>query len=133
VLDSPNFFSAMGKLAGKVDKNIVLKVGKALKYKFKPWQAGTIARRISQSVPYINAASTAWDIGSVVVDNIKAGHAAKRIRELKAEMKRVLESDFSEAIYKVFAPIEALAFIPDEWKSKQSLLSEYAKHGVVVE
>lgn len=39
----------------------------------------------------------------------------------------------TEAIYKVFAPIEASAFTPDEWKSEQSLLSDYAKHGVVVE
>lgn len=36
----------------------------------------------------------------------------------------------TEAIYKVFAPIEATAFTPDEWNSGKSLLSDYAKHGV---
>lgn len=38
----------------------------------------------------------------------------------------------SEAIYKVFAPIEASAFTPDEWKSEKSLLSDYAKNGMLI-
>jgi len=38
----------------------------------------------------------------------------------------------SDAIYQVFAPIEASAFTPDEWKSKKSLISDYAKNGVLV-
>ena len=38
----------------------------------------------------------------------------------------------TEAIYTVFAPIEASAFTPDEWKSEKSLLSDYAKNGIVV-
>ena len=38
----------------------------------------------------------------------------------------------TEAIYKVFAPIEASAFTPDEWQSGKSLISDYAKDGVSV-
>ena len=38
----------------------------------------------------------------------------------------------TEAIYKVFAPIEASAFTPDEWKSEKSLIVDYAKNGLVV-
>ena len=38
----------------------------------------------------------------------------------------------SDAIYEVFAPIEASAFTPDEWKSKKSLITEYAKNGILV-
>ena len=38
----------------------------------------------------------------------------------------------TEAIYTVFAPIEATAFTPDEWKSGKSLISDYAKDGVLV-
>ncbi len=38
----------------------------------------------------------------------------------------------SEAIYKLFAPIEASAFTPEEWQSGQSLLVDYARNGVVV-
>ncbi len=38
----------------------------------------------------------------------------------------------SDAIYQVFAPIEASAFTPDEWKSEKSLISDYAKNGVLV-
>lgn len=38
----------------------------------------------------------------------------------------------SEAIYKVFAPIEASAFTPEEWKTTDSLIVEYAKDGLFV-
>jgi len=38
----------------------------------------------------------------------------------------------TDAIYQVFAPIEASAFTPDEWKSEKSLISDYAKNGVSV-
>ncbi len=38
----------------------------------------------------------------------------------------------TDAIYKVFAPIEASAFTPDEWKSGKSLIVDYAKNGVLV-
>ena len=38
----------------------------------------------------------------------------------------------TEAIYKVFAPIEASAFTPEEWKTEKSLLVDYAKNGVFV-
>ena len=38
----------------------------------------------------------------------------------------------TDAVYQVFAPIEASAFTPDEWKSKKSLISDYAKNGVLV-
>ena len=38
----------------------------------------------------------------------------------------------TEAIYEVFAPIEASAFTPDEWKSEKSLISDYAQNGVFV-
>lgn len=38
----------------------------------------------------------------------------------------------SEAIHTVFAPIEASAFTPDEWKAGTSLLVDYAENGVLV-
>ena len=38
----------------------------------------------------------------------------------------------TEAIYRVFAPIEASAFTPEEWKAEKSLIVDYAKNGVVV-
>jgi len=38
----------------------------------------------------------------------------------------------TEAIYKVFAPIEASAFTPEEWKSEKSLIVDYARNGVLV-
>jgi predicted nucleotidyltransferase len=39
----------------------------------------------------------------------------------------------SEAIYQVFAPIEASAFTPEEWKAGKSLIVDYAKNGVLVQ
>jgi uncharacterized protein len=38
----------------------------------------------------------------------------------------------SEAIYKVYAPIEATAFTPEEWKAGKSLIVDYARNGVIV-
>jgi uncharacterized protein len=38
----------------------------------------------------------------------------------------------SEAIYEVFAPIEATAFTPEEWQSGQSLMVDYAREGILV-
>ncbi len=38
----------------------------------------------------------------------------------------------SVAIYRVFAPIEASAFTPEEWQADKSLLVDYAKNGVLV-
>lgn len=38
----------------------------------------------------------------------------------------------SDAIYEVFAPIEASAFTPEEWKDGDSLLVDYASDGVLV-
>lgn len=38
----------------------------------------------------------------------------------------------SEAIYDVFAPIEAVAMTPDEWERGESDISRYAMHGDVL-
>ena len=38
----------------------------------------------------------------------------------------------TNAIYQVFAPIEASAFTPDEWKSEKSLITDYAKNGISI-
>lgn len=38
----------------------------------------------------------------------------------------------SEAIYKVYAPIEASAFTPEEWIAGDSLIVEYARNGVSI-
>ncbi|EFK12194.1 conserved domain protein [delta proteobacterium NaphS2] len=38
----------------------------------------------------------------------------------------------TDAIFEVFAPIEASAFTPDEWKSKKSLITDYAENGLLV-
>jgi predicted nucleotidyltransferase len=36
------------------------------------------------------------------------------------------------AIYRIFEPIEATAFTPEEWEGEKSLLVDYAKNGEVV-
>lgn len=38
----------------------------------------------------------------------------------------------TDAIYQTFAPIEALAFTPEEWQSEKSLTFDYAADGIVV-
>lgn len=39
----------------------------------------------------------------------------------------------SEAIYEIFQPIEAVAMTPDEWERKDSLISQYASSGEVIQ
>jgi len=39
----------------------------------------------------------------------------------------------TEAISRVFVPIDALAFTPEEWRSGKSLVLDYAKNGIVVD
>ena len=38
----------------------------------------------------------------------------------------------SEAIYEVFAPLEAVAMTPEEWERGDSFLADYARSGEVV-
>jgi len=38
----------------------------------------------------------------------------------------------TEAIYKVYAPIEVSAFTPQEWNSEKSLIVDFARNGVLV-
>lgn len=38
----------------------------------------------------------------------------------------------SDAIYEVFAPIEAVAMTPQEWSRKESMIVAYAKDGEVL-
>ena len=38
----------------------------------------------------------------------------------------------SEAIYDIFEPIEATAFTPNEWKSRESIITDFAQNGEVV-
>ncbi|MFQ5420051.1 MAG: nucleotidyltransferase domain-containing protein, partial [Anaerolineae bacterium] len=38
----------------------------------------------------------------------------------------------SNAIYALFAPIEAIAFSPEEWQEGNSLIAQYARKGLPV-
>ncbi len=38
----------------------------------------------------------------------------------------------SDAIFALFEPIEAIAFTPEEWQSRKSLIADFAKNGEVV-
>jgi len=38
----------------------------------------------------------------------------------------------SGAIYDIFEPIEATAFTPEEWQSRESIIVDFAKNGEVV-
>ena len=38
----------------------------------------------------------------------------------------------SDAIYKVFQPIEAVAMTPQEWENGNSFIADYAKNGEVI-
>ena len=38
----------------------------------------------------------------------------------------------SDAIYEVFAPVEAVGMTPDEWEKKDSFIADYARNGEIV-
>lgn len=38
----------------------------------------------------------------------------------------------SDAIYEIFEPIEATAFTPQEWQSRDSIITDFAQNGEVV-
>ncbi len=38
----------------------------------------------------------------------------------------------SDAIYEVFAPVEAVGMTPDEWEKKDSFIADYAGNGEIV-
>ncbi len=38
----------------------------------------------------------------------------------------------SDAIYEIFEPIEARAFTPKEWNSRESIITDFAQNGEVV-
>jgi predicted nucleotidyltransferase len=38
----------------------------------------------------------------------------------------------SEAIYDILEPIEAMAFTPEEWQSRESIITDFAKSGEVI-
>jgi uncharacterized protein len=62
------------------------------------------------------------DIDVVVISSSFAG---------KSYWERI--DALSEAIYQVFAPIEASAFTPEEWQAGHSLLVDYARDGLLVQ
>jgi predicted nucleotidyltransferase len=86
---------------------------------------GTFNIQVEQLILYgSHATETARegsDIDVVVISSSFAG---------KSYWERI--DILSQAIYKVFAPIEATAFTPEEWKSEKSLIVGYARDGVFV-
>ncbi len=70
----------------------------------------------------VGAAHEGSDIDIVVISPSFAG---------KGYWERI--DILSEAIYKVFAPIEATAVTPEEWQAGNSLIVDYAQNGVFVQ
>jgi len=131
ILNSRNPLSAMASVAGKVNKSVVKNVGKAINFKFKPWQATRIANYFSKAVPILTIASAAWETGSAVIGHLKKEKAAKQLREIKADMKRQLE-EISEEKYRIIHksaidPVSnIIMLLKDGYKDKKQLLSQYS-------
>ncbi|MBF0376011.1 MAG: nucleotidyltransferase domain-containing protein [Desulfamplus sp.] len=83
---------------------------------------------------------------NIIVDQLIlfGSHAVNTARDYSDIDLIVISSSFSdmsyweridiltEAIYQVFAPIDATAFTPEEWKNEKSLIVDYAQSGVLV-
>ena len=103
-----------------MDQNAVLKIVRRFKKALE-----SINIRVEQLILFgshaVNKARDDSDIDVVVISSSFSD---------KSYWERI--DILTEAIYKVFAPIEVIAFTPEEWKSKKSLIVDYAKNGIFV-
>jgi len=90
LLSSKDLFQLSSQLIGKIDKKIILDIGHKISHKFKPWEAVKLASKISKAVPYINIASSIWDIGSHYFKKWKSNKKERELREFKESIKSFL-------------------------------------------
>jgi len=98
VINSRNLFEATSKLASKIDKDVVLKVGHWLGHKFKPWEAVKLTSKFTKAVPLLNAASAVFEVAMAFRKKKKQEDAEKQRREFKEEIRKMLDNAVSETL-----------------------------------
>ena len=132
VLGSSTIFEAASKLVGKVDRNVVLKVGHILGHKFPPWGAVKLAAKFAKAVPLLNVAGAAWEIAAHQHEKQKKEEAARELLEFKTKVKAMLLESVDKVTHGVYeqlvSNIEKVILAGLELtKEKRSKLATYAK------
>lgn len=96
IIQAKNVFDLGAKLALKVDRQLILKVGKKIGYKFKPWESVKLSSKISKAVPFLNVASALWDVVSHFMDKKKREEQAEKLRRFKQDFGNMLQSAAKE-------------------------------------
>ena len=101
-LNSGNVIKATSKMVGMIDRNVVLKVGRRLGHKFKPWEAVKLSAKLSKAVPLLNIAATAWEVESHRREKKQEEAAIGKLRQFKTDVKAMLKESSDEIVKAVY-------------------------------
>lgn len=132
VLRSSNVIDAASKLVGMVNRDLVLKLGRSLGYKFRPWQAAKLSAKLAKAVPLLNLAAAAWEIESHRREKRREEEAARELRQFKTDVKAMLGESAGKITQAVHAQLvsnveKVMVGSLELLKEKKSKLATYAK------
>ena len=102
VLNASNVIQAASKLASMVDRNLVLRVGRTVGYKFKPWGAVKLSRRFAQAVPLLDLAGGIWEYEAHRREKNREKEAAEQLRQFKSDLKGMLHQTADKIVQAVY-------------------------------
>jgi GTPase SAR1 family protein len=97
-LNAKNAFDLSAKLAAKVDRKVVLAVGRKIGYKFKPWEAVKLSSKFAKAVPILSVAGAAWEVVSSIQGKKKQEDKNRQLREFKQDVRGLLDRASGETI-----------------------------------
>jgi len=122
VLGAQNVLDLTGKLVGKVNRNVILKIGHILGHKFKPWEAVKLASKFAKAVPFINIGAAAMEAIMYIRNKKKAENYQQHLREFKEEVNEMLGQTVDETIETINTLM--LAPVDDAIKAGMALLKD---------
>ena len=96
ILGAKNIVEVTGKLLGKVNREVILKIGHSIGYKFKPWQAVKLASKFTKAIPLINIGAAAFEVAMHIRKEKKENKRDKQVREFKEEINTMLRKTIAE-------------------------------------
>lgn len=137
LFSSTNVFQVGSKLIGKVDREIVKKVGHALGKKFRPWEAVKLTSRIGKAVPILNVAAAIWETTSAIRNQYKKEEANRQLSEFKSEIRKCLDEAVNKTAnqlsQKMLKPVEInLTGIHEMLQAKKKELIDYSKENKTI-
>jgi hypothetical protein len=97
-MGSNNLLQATSKLVGMVNRDLILKVGRSIGHKFKPWEAVKLSSRFAKAVPLLNIAASGLDIVMHEREKRKREEAAQELRQFKTDVKEMLQQSAGKTV-----------------------------------